>query len=186
LRGDVPAGAFPLLASGISACPPGTGKRGQADGAARHPYHGATPKTATGTGALPSQVPVGGRAPAPANGSLRWTNDVLVGTLRGDVPAGAFPFGQRNFCLPAGDRKARADGRRSAPSLPKPGRPPACRVALPRHTAGANGEDGKRVAAFFILKCGLATRANGRKPAGDESKPQPIKKKYGARECYDH
>ena len=35
---------------------------------------GATPKTATGTGALPSQVPVGGRAPAPANGSLGWTN----------------------------------------------------------------------------------------------------------------
>ena len=59
LRGDVPAGAFPLLASGISAGPPGTGKRGPADGAARHPYHGATPKTATGTGALPSQVPAG-------------------------------------------------------------------------------------------------------------------------------
>jgi len=74
LRGDVPAGAFPLLASGISACPPGTGKRGPADGAARHPYHGATPETATGTGALPSNVPVGGRAPAPANGSLGWTN----------------------------------------------------------------------------------------------------------------
>ena len=74
LRGDVPAGAFPLLASGISACPPGTGKRGPADGAARHPYHGATPKTATGTGALPGNVPVGGRAQAPANGSLGWTN----------------------------------------------------------------------------------------------------------------
>jgi len=55
LRCDVPAGAFPILASGISACPPGTGKRGQADGAARHPYHGATPKTATGTGALPGK-----------------------------------------------------------------------------------------------------------------------------------
>ena len=109
-------------------------------------------------------------------------------TLRGDVPAGAFPLLAGGILnrLPAGDRKARADGCRSAPSLPKPGRPPACRVALPRHTAGANGEDGKRVAAFFILKCGLATRANGRKPAGDESKPQPIKKKYGARECYDH
>jgi len=74
LRGDVPAGAFPLLASGISACPPGTGKRGQADGAARHPYHGATPETATGTGALPGNVPIGGRAQAPANGSLGWTN----------------------------------------------------------------------------------------------------------------
>jgi len=35
---------------------------------------GATPETATGTGALPSKVPVGGRAQAPANGSLRWTN----------------------------------------------------------------------------------------------------------------
>ena len=41
------------------------------------PYHGATPKTATGTGALPSKVPVGGRAPAPANGSLGWTNGRL-------------------------------------------------------------------------------------------------------------
>jgi len=77
LRGDVPAGAFPLLASGISACPPGTGKRGQADGAARHPYHGATPKTATGTGALPGKVPIGGRAQAPANGSLGWTNGAI-------------------------------------------------------------------------------------------------------------
>jgi hypothetical protein len=37
LRGDVPAGAFPFLASGISACPPGTGKRGPTDVAARHP-----------------------------------------------------------------------------------------------------------------------------------------------------
>jgi hypothetical protein len=35
---------------------------------------GATPETATGTGALPSNVPVGGRAQAPANGSLGWTN----------------------------------------------------------------------------------------------------------------
>ena len=35
---------------------------------------GATPKTATGTGALPGNVPVGGRAQAPANGSLGWTN----------------------------------------------------------------------------------------------------------------
>jgi len=79
LRCDVPAGAFPFLASGISAGPPGTGKRGQADGAARHPYHGATPKTATGTGALPGNVPVGGRAPAPANGSLGWTNGAKGG-----------------------------------------------------------------------------------------------------------
>ncbi len=31
-------------------------------------------KTATGTGALPGKVPVGGRAPAPANGGLGWTN----------------------------------------------------------------------------------------------------------------
>ena len=37
-------------------------------------WAGATPETATGTGALPSNVPVGGRAPAPANGSLGWTN----------------------------------------------------------------------------------------------------------------
>jgi len=57
-----------------AACPPGTGKRGPADGAARHPYHGATPETATGTGALPSNVPANGRAPAPAKGSLTWTN----------------------------------------------------------------------------------------------------------------
>jgi len=35
---------------------------------------GATPETATGTGAHPGKVPVGGRAQAPANGSLRWTN----------------------------------------------------------------------------------------------------------------
>jgi hypothetical protein len=35
-------------------------------------------------------------------------------------PRWRFPiFGQRNFCLPAGDRKARAGGRRSAPSLPR-------------------------------------------------------------------
>jgi hypothetical protein len=27
------------------------------------PYHGATPKTATGTGALPSKDPMGGRVP---------------------------------------------------------------------------------------------------------------------------
>jgi hypothetical protein len=38
------------------------------------PVFGATPKTATGTGALPSNGPIGGRAPAPANGSLGWTN----------------------------------------------------------------------------------------------------------------
>jgi hypothetical protein len=35
---------------------------------------GATAKTATGTGALPSNVPIGGRAPAPAKGSLGWTD----------------------------------------------------------------------------------------------------------------
>ena len=34
----------------------------------------ATAKTATGTGALPSNVPVGGRVQTPANGSLGWTN----------------------------------------------------------------------------------------------------------------
>ena len=34
----------------------------------------ATAKMATGTGALPGNVPVGGRAQAPANGSLGWTN----------------------------------------------------------------------------------------------------------------
>jgi hypothetical protein len=56
-RRAVPAGAFPVLASGISAGPPGTGKRGSADGAARHPYHGATPETATGTGARSIRVP---------------------------------------------------------------------------------------------------------------------------------
>jgi len=60
LRGDVPAGAFPFLASGISACPPGTGKRGPADGAARHPYHGATPETANGTGAPCAHRPAPG------------------------------------------------------------------------------------------------------------------------------
>src|ERR1035437_9938220 len=45
----------------------------------------------------------------------------LVGTLRCDVPAGASQFfGQRNLeTLPAGDGKARAGGRRGAPSLPK-------------------------------------------------------------------
>jgi hypothetical protein len=37
-------------------------------------WAGATAKTATGTGALLGNVPVGGRAPAPANGGLRWTN----------------------------------------------------------------------------------------------------------------
>jgi len=78
-RGAVPAGAFPFLASGISAGPPGTGKRGPADGAARHPYHGATPEMATGTGALPGKVPIGGRVPAPANGSLGWTNGAMGG-----------------------------------------------------------------------------------------------------------
>src|ERR1035437_10988116 len=35
---------------------------------------GATPKMATGTVALPSKDPIGGRAPAPAKGSLGWTN----------------------------------------------------------------------------------------------------------------
>jgi hypothetical protein len=35
---------------------------------------GATPRMATGTGALPGKVPIGGRAQAPANGSLGWTN----------------------------------------------------------------------------------------------------------------
>lgn len=35
---------------------------------------GATAKTATETGALPGRVPIGGRAQAPANGSLGWTN----------------------------------------------------------------------------------------------------------------
>jgi hypothetical protein len=46
---------------------------------------------------------------------------VGVGTLRGDVPAGAFLFLAAEFLssLPAGDRNARADGRRSAPSLPR-------------------------------------------------------------------
>ena len=54
------------------ACPPGTGKRGPADGAARHPYHGARPKTATGTGALPGKVPVGGRAPWWPSAKTQW------------------------------------------------------------------------------------------------------------------
>jgi len=41
--------------------------------------------------------------------------------LRGDVPAGAFPLLAGGILnrLPAGDRKARAGGRRSAPSLPR-------------------------------------------------------------------
>jgi len=45
----------------------------------------------------------------------------LVGTLRGDVPAGAFPLLAGGILnrLPAGDWKARAGGRRSAPSLPR-------------------------------------------------------------------
>jgi len=73
---------------------------------------GATAKTATGTGALPSNVPIGGRAPAPAKGSLGWTNGALVGTLRGDVPAGAFPFWPAEF-LPA-RRGQESAGRRTA------------------------------------------------------------------------
>jgi hypothetical protein len=42
-------------------------------------------------------------------------------TLRGDVPAGAFPLLASGILnrLPAGDWKARAGGRRSAPSLPR-------------------------------------------------------------------
>jgi len=42
-------------------------------------WAGATPKTATGTGALPSNVPVGGRVQTPANGSLGWTNGAMGG-----------------------------------------------------------------------------------------------------------
>jgi hypothetical protein len=38
---------------------------------------GTTPETATGTGARPGNVPIGGRAQAPANGSLRWTNRAM-------------------------------------------------------------------------------------------------------------
>jgi hypothetical protein len=40
---------------------------------------GATPEKATGTGAPPGNAPVGGRAPAPANGSLGWTNGAKGG-----------------------------------------------------------------------------------------------------------
>jgi hypothetical protein len=40
-------------------------------------WAGATAKTATGTGALPGKVPIGGRAQAPANGSLGWTNGLF-------------------------------------------------------------------------------------------------------------
>jgi hypothetical protein len=52
-----------------------------------------------------------------------------VGILRCDVPAGAFLFWPAEFLssLPAGDRKARAGERRSAPSLP---RWPCARVAV--------------------------------------------------------
>ena len=108
----------PLTAAGCQRTHSGLRRRRARSDA---PYHAAPPKTATGTGALPSNVPIGGRAPAPANGSLEWTNDVLVGTLRGDVPAGAFPLLAGGILnrLPAGDWKARAGGRRSAPSLPR-------------------------------------------------------------------
>jgi len=58
------------LASGISACPPGTGKRGLADAQRAIPTTARSPETATGTGALPSQVPVVAVRNAPANGSL--------------------------------------------------------------------------------------------------------------------
>jgi len=49
----------------ISSCPCGT-------------KAGATPETTNGTGALPGKVPVGGRAQAPANGSLGWTNGAMA------------------------------------------------------------------------------------------------------------
>jgi hypothetical protein len=38
----IPGWRIPVLASGISAGPPGTGKRGPADGAVRHPYQNAS------------------------------------------------------------------------------------------------------------------------------------------------
>ena len=61
----------PLTAAGCQRTHSGLRRRRARSDA---PYHAAPPKTATGTGALPSQVPVGGRAQAPANGSLGWTN----------------------------------------------------------------------------------------------------------------
>ena len=45
----------------------------------------------------------------------RFGRDRPPGCPRWRVPV----VGQRNFCRPAGDRKARAGGRRSAPSLPR-------------------------------------------------------------------
>jgi hypothetical protein len=67
----------------------------------------------------------GGRRPG--EGIILWfykyaaPDGALAGTLRGDVPAGAFPSLASGILnsLPAGDRKARAGGRRSAPSLPR-------------------------------------------------------------------
>ena len=59
--------------------------------------------------AIPTTVAGGKDA---ANGRLGWTNDVLVGTLRCDVPAGAFPFWPAEF-LPA-RRGQESAGRRTA------------------------------------------------------------------------
>jgi hypothetical protein len=53
--------------------------RGRLCSPAMQRFLGATPETATGTGTLPGKVPVGGRAPAPANGSLGWTNGAKGG-----------------------------------------------------------------------------------------------------------
>jgi hypothetical protein len=121
---------------------------------------GATPKTATGTGARPSQVPMGGQwrfgvdergnvelklCAKFGRGEKRWRATALqnAGATPGTTepraaswsapalwrfgrdiarrcPRWRFPvFGQRHFCRPAGDRKARAGRRRSAPSLPR-------------------------------------------------------------------
>jgi hypothetical protein len=63
LRGDVPAGAFLFLANGIFE---GTGKRGQADGAARHPYHAGRAH-----GGYLQRLAV---CKDPAKGGLGWTN----------------------------------------------------------------------------------------------------------------
>ena len=38
---------------------------------------GCAPHSKTGTGARPGNVPIGGRAQAPANGSLGWTNGAM-------------------------------------------------------------------------------------------------------------
>ena len=102
-------------------CRPAGDRKARADGRRSAP---SLPRCDGGNGHRDERAPRQCPSWWPCANTGQWQFGVDKRRIGRDIalrcPRWRFPvFGQRNFCRPAGDRKARADGRRSAPSLPR-------------------------------------------------------------------